>query len=242
MTQTTSATDDATTTAIIYARVSTTKQADSGLGLEAQIGKCRAYCEFAGLFPTLTITDAGISGSVSHTKRDGMKQALQMLADGQASTMVVYSLSRLSRSTRDALDICELARTQGWRLVVLDLGGGVVDTSTPNGEFMLTVFAGLNQLERRQTSERVTMALDVAKHQRGTRLGRDADDRSRAAGRRIRELRDSGMIWRDVCATLTSEGYATVRGGKWQISSAQRALQTVALDDYAASVRAASAA
>jgi DNA invertase Pin-like site-specific DNA recombinase len=51
------------------------------------------------------------------------------------------------------------------------------DKRSPTGEFLLTVFAGLAQLERRMISQRTKSALN-AKKTRGEKLGRPAPDRS----------------------------------------------------------------
>src|SRR4029077_8799428 len=49
-------------TAIGYIRVSSEEQADSGLGLEAQRQRIRAYCEMKGLSLVTIFEDAGVSG------------------------------------------------------------------------------------------------------------------------------------------------------------------------------------
>ena len=85
---------------------------------------------------------------------------------------IAYELSFLSRSVRDLADLAERSRPKGkqkgWGLILLDID---VDTSSPNGEFMLNVMGSAAQWERRIISQRTKDALAVKRAQ-GVRLGR----------------------------------------------------------------------
>ena len=140
-----------------------------------------------------------------------MVRALRDLDDGSAAVLIVASLSRLGRSTRDVLDLAASADANGWALAILDLN---LDTATPTGRFTLTMLAAVAQLERDQTSERTTAAL-AAKKAQGHRLGRPASEATRAAGARALDLRADGLTWRAVAQALTDEGYTTRGGGPW---------------------------
>ena len=61
--------------------------------------------------------DEGISGRVTPSKRPGLAGAIQRLEAGEADGIVVLKLDRLSRSTRDVLDLVDETRRRGWRLV-----------------------------------------------------------------------------------------------------------------------------
>ena len=134
-----------------------------------------------GYLPSSTVTDVGVSGTVAPDDRPGLGSALAALDAGEADVLIAASLSRIGRRTADVLALVDRAAA-GWHLVVLDLA---LDTSTPTGEFALTMLAAVAQLERRQTSERTTAALAAAKA-RGQRLGRPASDATRSAGLRAR--------------------------------------------------------
>ena len=82
-----------------------------------------------------------ISGK--NTDRPQLQSMLQYVREGD--TVYVESFSRLARSTRDLLNIMETLTAKGVQFVSLKEN---VDTSTPNGKFMLIVFAGLAELER----------------------------------------------------------------------------------------------
>jgi DNA invertase Pin-like site-specific DNA recombinase len=88
-------------TAIGYIRVSSEEQADSGLGLEAQRQRIRAYCELKGLSLTTIFEDAGISGGRALATRPA---GSQLIAEAQKNKpiLVVAKFDRLFRSVADA--------------------------------------------------------------------------------------------------------------------------------------------
>ena len=90
--------------AIGYVRVSTEQQASEGVSLEAQRAKIEHWCKANDYELVNVYVDAGISGK-SMDKRPGLLDALKSLKKGMA--LVSYSLSRLARSTKDALSIGE---------------------------------------------------------------------------------------------------------------------------------------
>ncbi len=140
-----------------------------------------------------------------------MARAPRDLDDGAAAVLIVASLSRLGRSTRDVLDLAARADANGWALAILDLN---LDTATPTGRFTLTMLAAVAQLEHDQTSERTAAAL-AAKKAQGHRLGRPASTATRLAGARALDLRADGLTWRAVAQALTDEGYTTREGVPW---------------------------
>lgn len=95
-----------------------------------------------------------ISGK--NTDRPQLKALLQYVREGD--TVYAESFSRLARSTRDLLEIVEDLTSKGVQFVSLKEN---VDTSTPQGKFMLTVFAGLAQLERDTILQRQREGIDL---------------------------------------------------------------------------------
>jgi DNA invertase Pin-like site-specific DNA recombinase len=97
--------------------VSTAEQAAEGVSLEAQAARLAAWCGAHGY--TLTSADvhadAGYSGKRADN-RPGLQAALDAVC-GAGGVLVVYALSRLARSTRDALQIAERLERAGADLV-----------------------------------------------------------------------------------------------------------------------------
>jgi len=80
----------------------------------------------------------------------------------EGDTLYVESVSRLGRSTRDLLNIID---TLNDKVVTLVSHKESIDTNTPTGKFMLTVFAALSQLEREQLKQRQREGIKIAKAQ-----------------------------------------------------------------------------
>ncbi len=91
--------------AVAYLRVSTEEQATSGVSLAAQRETAEAYCRLHGLDLAQVFADEGRSGCRADN-RPGLRDAIQAASAARA-VLVVHSLSRLARSTRDAIDIAD---------------------------------------------------------------------------------------------------------------------------------------
>lgn len=96
--------------------------------------------------------------SGKNTARVGLQNMLSFVRVGD--TVIVESYSRLARSTRDLLDIMETLKEKGVEFVSKK---EAIDTCTPAGRLMLTIFAGLYQFERECTLERQAEGIREAK-------------------------------------------------------------------------------
>jgi DNA invertase Pin-like site-specific DNA recombinase len=161
--------------------------------------------------------DIGCSGK--DLKRPGVQGALELLAAGTATALVVAKLDRLSRSMLDFAQIMAVAQKQRWALVALDVQ---LDSSTASGEMMAHLLATFAQFERRLISERTKQALQQ-KRAAGVRLGAPPEIDPSVADR-IRRERANGRTLRGIAARLNEEGVATARGGHWHASTLRRVL------------------
>ncbi len=139
-----------------YARVSSTTQK-----LDTQVAQLIAYgCE--------KIFQEKLSGR-SLTHRTQFSALLDRVAIGD--TIVVTKLDRFARSTQDALNTMATLTERGVSLVVLNMGGDVVDTSTAIGKLLITVLAGIAEFEADLIKERQIEGIAAAKA-RGVYKGR----------------------------------------------------------------------
>ncbi|MBQ7981650.1 MAG: recombinase family protein [Oscillospiraceae bacterium] len=99
-----------------------------------------------------------ISGATAD--RPQLKAMLDYVREGD--TLYVESISRLGRSTRDLLNIIDTLTDKGVTLISHKEN---IDTNSPTGKFMLTVFAALSQLEREQLKLRQREGIEIAKSQ-----------------------------------------------------------------------------
>lgn len=80
----------------------------------------------------------------------------------EGDTLYIESISRLGRSTRDLLHIIDVLQRKG---VTLISSKENIDTNTPQGRFVLSIFAALSELEREQTLQRQREGIAIAKAQ-----------------------------------------------------------------------------
>jgi DNA invertase Pin-like site-specific DNA recombinase len=201
-----------------YVRVSTQEQGDSKAGLDAQVNAIERECEHHN-WQLMQIYQDIASGS-SRDKRPQLKAALASISAGEAETLMVSKLDRLSRSVADFGAIIEEARRGGWTLVIIDLG---VDLATPAGEMVASIMAVLAQWERRVISQRTRDAL-AARKRGGTRLGRPVGIDPDIEGMII-TLRNSGKGLRAVATELNRLSIPTSQGGAtWHASSVRAIL------------------
>ncbi|MCP3905746.1 MAG: recombinase family protein [Planctomycetes bacterium] len=142
------------TPAFAYVRVSTEEQAAGGVSLAAQREAAEAYCRLHRLDLARIHADEGLSGRRADN-RPGLQRAIND-ACAQSGILVVHALSRLARSTRDAIDLADRLAGANADLVSITER---IDTTTSMGRFFFTTIAALAQLERDLISERTTAAL-----------------------------------------------------------------------------------
>ena len=98
--------------------------------------------------------------------RPALQEMMKFCRDGD--TIYIESISRLARNTKDFLNIVEELSAKAVGIVSAKES---LDTATPSGKFMLTVFAALSQLERDTIKQRQKEGIDVARN-KGVRFGR----------------------------------------------------------------------
>lgn len=211
------------TKAVLYTRVSTDQQAQSGLGLEAQLAACQKVAELRGLEVIGVETDMAISGKDDITRRPGLTRLLQLAGAKEDVAVIVYSLSRLSRRQRLTWDLLD---DRGEHRLKVISATEPFDTSTPMGRAMLGMLAVWAQLEADMCGERTRAALQAKKAQ-GKRLGPPTTaQKNPETVRQIQELFASGRF--PTVTALLAEvqrlGIKTNRGGRWHRTSLGRVL------------------
>lgn len=150
------------TVAVCYARFSPRPNAEECDSVEKQLERCRAYCAGHGYDVLAAHFDKDLSGGRADN-RPGLQDAID-LACRQRAILCVYSLSRFARCTKDAIDLAERLHAAGADLAVIQEN---VNTRSPMGRFIFTLFSALAQLEREQIGERTSNAM--LRHQAGGR-------------------------------------------------------------------------
>jgi len=203
-----------------YTRVSTADQRENGVSLEAQQRRIAAWCVANDYELKELFVDAGISGKKTRN-RPGLNDALAAVKKA-GGTLVVYSLSRLARSTKDTINIGEQLEKAGADLVSLSER---IDTTSAAGKMIFRMLAVMAEFESDVISERTILGMDC-KRERGESLGKtpfgfdladdgvtlveNADEQN--VLRLIRQLRERGESLRKIAAELTRRGIPTKEG------------------------------
>lgn len=100
----------------------------------------------------------------SGRNKDNRQEFIKLLETvEEGDTIVVTKLDRFARSTQDALSTIATLNDMGVSLVVLNMGGDRVDTSTAIGKLMVTVLSGIAVFEADMIRERQVEGIELAK-------------------------------------------------------------------------------
>mgnify|MGYP006360081997 FL=1 len=212
---------------ISYYRVSTQKQGNSGLGIEAQRATVTDYAQRAGALVVAEFIE------VESGKRNNRPQLAEAIAEAKrtGATLVIAKLDRL-------------ARNAGFVFALRDAGVKFIACDIPEANTLTVgIFAVMAQHEAELISTRTRAALQ-AKKARGAKLGkpenltaearakgREAHSRNAANNQNTKTargyallLRGNGSSLRQMAATLNAEGFKTPRGGQFSAVQVARIL------------------
>ncbi|KIN60683.1 Resolvase [Sulfitobacter noctilucae] len=202
---------------VTYFRVSTARQGESKLGLDAQKSATDRFVARSNGKVVREFIEVE-SGKRNH--RPKLEEALSLCIESGA-TLLIAKLDRLARNVHFISGLLE----SKVRFVAVDM---------PNADrFMLHVYAAMAEEEARRISERTISALQAAKA-RGVRLGENAksvekrnssfaNDFSLQVGPLIEDLRnEKGLSFREVAEELNRRGIRAFRGGDWHPTTTHR--------------------
>jgi site-specific DNA recombinase len=220
--------------AAVYIRVSTEEQANEGYGLDVQTQRCRAQIIAKGWELAGEFADAGISGTKDASERPGLAALLLAAENSEIDAVVVLALDRLGRNTRLVLSLVETFADAGVEIVSCKES---LDTSTPQGKFVLTMFAALAQLERDTIVERTTAGRNARGQVDGERGGRvpmgyrrtsqgviEVDEYRAGIVKAMFALRDKQMSLKAIATYLNAVEIKTPRNKQWHASSVKEVI------------------
>ena len=226
--------------AIAYVRVSSQRQVDEGVSIEAQIKRIREYARYKGMEidDKDIIIEEGVSGGVPIWERPGGRHLKTRLKTGAYPHILTMRLDRMFRLVTDALATVDELADSGISLHVVDMDGEAIDTSTSMGRFFLTIMAALAEMERGLVSERTQIGMNQLKatHKKFTQsiYGWDADANGSLKPNWFEQniidymdwqINVNGMSASAVARSLNAQGIFGKRGGKWHSSGVSRVMK-----------------
>jgi len=228
--------------AVIYLRVSTDEQQESGLGLEAQLAACKAIADRNGWEIVMILEDA-MSGGLPLAKRTVLLDALTALTRG--GILLVAKRDRLSRGDMMTTAMIEAAVKRAGARIVSAAGEGT-ESDDPASVLMRRIVDAFGEYERLLIKARTRAAL-LAKKARGERYGQvpyghrlagdgvrlEADQAEAETVQLIVALRAARTSLRDIAGELERRGIPTKSGRPWKHSTVHDVLKRVAADGQA---------
>ena len=207
---------------IIYSRVSTQEQADSGAGLNAQVDACIAFAKAQGWNVVGDYQDTGVSGTADIEKRTGLMTAIGELKKGD-----VLLVAKRDRIGRDVMLVKSIERMVAKRKASIHALNGS-NEATPEGELMNTLMDGFAAYEVAVIRARTKSALG-AKKARGERMGKilfgfmvDSDgvhvvpcEHEQSILRIIADFRNDGYSLQRIANALNNKSMFNRQGNPW---------------------------
>ncbi len=211
----------------IYVRVSTEEQAKEGYSIRAQEEKLRAYATLKDWHIYSVYADEGISGK-DIDGRPGIRQLIADVTSGKVNNVLVYKIDRLTRSTKNLIELVELFNQQQCAFNSLQES---IDTSSATGRMFLKIVGIFAEFERENLAERVRFGLErKAKEgyvlcnyspsfgyvrENGNKV-QEIDESEAAIVRRIFDLYLNGDYnYTEITDILIAENVPTKKGGQW---------------------------
>lgn len=213
---------------VIYKRVSTKRQGESGLGLAAQVRDIDLFLQTYSEEPYEILAEFTDVQSGKDDDRPELQKAIEVTKRLKAILLV----AKLDRLSRKVSFIAKLIEDEKLTFRVANMP--YADT------FQLHIYAALAQQERDFISKRTKAALSEAK-KRGVKLGgrrpnsqaaNDVlkDQADRYAARLIpliKPMREAGKTYQQIADSLNASGIPTSRGASWKPVSVKRVLERV---------------
>ena len=176
----------------LYARVSTDKQT-----CENQLQELRTIAERMNYTIVAEFVDNGISGMKTRQNRPALDQLMKSATQRKFDMVMCWSIDRLGRSLQNLVEI--LNELQALKIDLFFLQQGM-DTSTPSGRMIFSVFGAIGEFERDLIRERVIAGQKRAVAN-GVKIGRPSkmNDGLRSA---IQLLREKGMGIKQIAREL----------------------------------------
>ena len=165
--------------------------------VENQIAELREVAMRNGWHVALELTDSGISGSKGRDQRPAFNDLIHRATRREFDIVMVWAIDRLGRSIQQ---LVEFMNELQWLGIDLYSHQQALNTATPAGRMVFSIFSALGEYERELIRERIIAGQRRARSQ-GIKIGRPSkmNDAVRTS---VQLLRDKGMSIREIAKRL----------------------------------------
>ena len=221
----------------VYVRVSTDEQAKEGYSIRAQIDKLKNYIQIKEWGFHKVYADEGISGK-NITDRPAINELIADIKAGKVDNVLVYKIDRLTRSTKDLLELTEIFNQNDCTFNSLMES---IDTQTASGRMFLKIIGIFAEFERENIAERISLGCEK-KVREGYTLAnftasygyeRDAGDKIQKINHEeaqiVKEIyimfTEGHMSYNGIAKNLNHRGVKPKLGGTWGHASVRSILR-----------------
>jgi DNA invertase Pin-like site-specific DNA recombinase len=179
--------------AAMYARVSTSQQ-----NVSNQLLELRQTADRFGWRVVAELIDDGISGAKGRSERPAFDRLFQMVQRREIDVVIAWDVSRLGRSIQDLVSFMNEVQAAG---VDLYIHQQAINTATPAGRMVFSIFSALGVYERELIRERINAGLARARKE-GKKLGRPSVASSPTVINSVRLLREKQMPIHQIAKSL----------------------------------------
>lgn len=192
---------------VFLSRVSTDKQ-----NTQSQIVNKEQY--------DLVLEDIATSGVLHPFERPSYKKLKPLLEEGKVSSIYCYDISRLSRNTKDLLDVIDTI-SKKYQIPIHFIREGLVTLNDegeipPTTQLIINILGSIAQLERETIRQRIRTSLEIKRQREGYTHGRKKGSNesietflAKPRSKKIKEYLDKGYSVREI-SKITGTSSTTI--------------------------------
>lgn len=226
----------ATKTVAIYARVSTTEQAEEGYSIDEQIHVLNEFCEREGYVVYDEYVDRGISGK-NISGRPAVQRLLLDVEKKKFDVVLVWKMNRLARKSLDLMNMVEKLNSKN---IAFRSYTEKYETETPTGKLQFQMMAAIAEYERNNIAENVKMGMlaraKAGRWNGGQVIGYDLleipsenkkrrnthlviNEKEANVVRNIFQMYTSGHGYKSIANCINKKGYLTKKGKTFSLNA-----------------------
>ena len=227
--------------AVAYIRVSTNLQID-GFSLEGQLKEIQDYCKRNNINLLRYYKDAGISGTSTEDRADFQRMLNDISKDRNINTVIVWKLSRLSRSMADLANTVTFLEKYNVNLICITQG---IDTASPMGKSFVYMSGIFAEMERDNIIETCKMGMKQraidGKWNGGKVFGYRSsenkelviiEDEAKVVKEIFHLFTNENWGYKKIASTLNNTGLKTMKGTDWSINSIKQIIDNPVYAGY----------